>query len=553
MKKATLIVLIVLVVLCGFGGFGAWRFMQQQGAAALAGQAKRDAKIEKGDLKVQVVETGQVDAVKAVEVKSRVSGRVAQLLVDEGAVVQKGDLIAVIDPQETQLRVQQDQAQKRGAEAAVRRLAVEISQREATSRAAYNEAATRLKQIEAQMRAQPTLTRTAIASAEAALDTARRERERLTLSAQPSQRVSAEASVREARASLLNAEQEYERQKELVGLGYSAGKQEESAKLQLDLARARLDTAQEQLDRLAAQQRVELDKADASIRQAEAEVQRARANAFQDQSKRQDYDNALSELKRAEAALRDVEALRLSQAQSAASVDQISSVLGDSMRQLGETEIRAPISGVVTRKYIQEGELVASLSSFSSGTPIVRIEDRTAMMVKLNINEIDVAKLEHGMPATVTVDAYPERELTGMVKKIAPSTQDATGAASGDAVVKYQVEVWLTSPAEFLKSGMSARCTMITKQVKDALQVPSEFVGKDDKGPFVLLKPEKPTDKPTEIRVKTGIVTGAKTQLLEGVKEGQAIIKPDYKGPKRKGAMQFGNGDEEEAAPEEPK
>ncbi|MCW5944095.1 MAG: efflux RND transporter periplasmic adaptor subunit [Fimbriimonadaceae bacterium] len=553
MKKATLIVLVVLVALCGFGGFAAYKYMQMQGAAAMAGQAKRDTKVEKGDLTVQVVETGQIDAVKAVEVKSRVSGRVAQLLVDEGATVQKGQLIAIIDPQETQLRVQQDQAQKRGAEAAVRRLAIEIAQRQATSRAAYNEAATRLKQIEAQMKAQPTLTRTAIASADASLDTARRERDRLVMSAHPSQRVAAESSLREARASLLNAEQEYERQKELVALGYAPGRQEESAKLQLDLSRARLDSSQEQLDRLAAQQRVELDKADASIRQAEAEAQRAKANAFQDQSKRQDYDNALSELRRAETALRDVEALRQSQAQSAASVDQISSVLGDSMRQLGETEIRAPIDGVVTRKYIQEGELVASLSSFSSGTPIVRIEDRTAMMVKLSINEIDVAKLRHGMEASVTVDAYPDRELKGVVKKIAPSTQEGTTNVSSDAVVKYQVEVWLTDPAAFLKSGMSAKCTMIVQQVKDALQAPSEFVGKDDKGAFVLLKPDKPTDKPTEIRVKTGIVTGAKTQLLDGVKDGQAIIKPDYKGPTRKGAMQFGNGEEEEPAPGESK
>ncbi len=242
--------------------------------------------------------------------------------------------------------------------------------------------------------------------------------------------------------------------------------------------------------------------------------------------------------------------LKKSRNQSVASADQIGSVLGDSLRQLGETEIRAPIAGVVTRKLVQEGELVASLSSFSSGTPIIRLEDRTAMMVKLNVNEIDVAKLTLGMPARVSVDAFADQEVAGTVRKIAPATLATTAAAGQAAVVKFEVEVWLDPNNLNLKSGMSAKCTMITDKRAKTLQVPAEYVSKDADGSFVLLKPAKPTDEPKKVRVKTGLTSGARVELVEGVKLGDKLVKPEFTGPARKGAMQFG-GDDEQASGEE--
>ncbi|MBZ0212451.1 MAG: HlyD family efflux transporter periplasmic adaptor subunit, partial [Nitrospirae bacterium] len=284
--------------------------------------------------------------------------------------------------------------------------------------------------------------------------------------------------------------------------------------------------------------------------QAKAELDRSKTNQFQDDVRQRDYQIALSDLDRAKAQLRDIEVLKKSRNQSVASADQIGSVLGDSLRQLGETEIRAPIAGVVTRKLVQEGELVASLSSFSSGTPIIRLEDRTAMMVKLNVNEIDVAKLTLGMPARVSVDAFADQEVAGTVRKIAPATLATTAAAGQAAVVKFEVEVWLDPNNLNLKSGMSAKCTMITDKRAKTLKVPAEYVSKDADGSFVLLKPAKPTDEPKKVRVKTGLTSGARVELVEGVKLGDKLVKPEFTGPARKGAMQFG-GDDEQASGEE--
>lgn len=549
MKKASIFILLGVVALCGIGSFAMVRFNADRMKAMAKGDVK-ETEVTEGDMEIKVVETGQIDAVKAVEVKSRVSGRVAQLLVEEGDVVEKGQLIAVIDPQETELRVEQDRAQLRGAQSAIERLDVEIVQRESLLRSALKQAEERLAQAKDQLQAQPTLTKVGIRSAEASLTSATKERERLVSSSHPTQRTSTEANLREARANLANAEAEHTRQKELLALGYTAGRNVENSQLQLELAKARLATAEENLRRLDDQHRVELERADAAIAQAKAELDRSKTNQFQDDVRQRDYQIALSDLDRAKAQLRDIEVLKKSRNQSVASADQIGSVLGDSLRQLGETEIRAPIAGVVTRKLVQEGELVASLSSFSSGTPIIRLEDRTAMMVKLNVNEIDVAKLTLGMPARVSVDAFADQEVAGTVRKIAPATLATTAAAGQAAVVKFEVEVWLDPNNLNLKSGMSAKCTMITDKRAKTLQVPAEYVSKDADGSFVLLKPAKPTDEPKKVRVKTGLTSGARVELVEGVKLGDKLVKPEFTGPARKGAMQFG-GDDEQASGEE--
>lgn len=549
MKKASIFILLGVVALCGIGSFAMMRFNADRMKAMAKGDVK-ETEVTEGAMEIKVVETGQIDAVKAVEVKSRVSGRVAQLLVEEGDVVEKGQLIAVIDPQETELRVEQDRAQLRGAQSAIERLDVEIVQREALLRSALKQAEQRVAQAKDQLDAQPTLTKVGIRSAEASLASATKERERLVSSSHPTQRTATEANLREARANLANAEAEHTRQKELLALGYTAGRNVENAQLQLELAKARLATAEENLRRLDDQQRVELERADAAIAQAKAELDRSKTNQFQDDVRQRDYQIALSDLDRAKAQLRDIEVLKKSRNQSVASADQINSVLGDSLRQLGETEIRAPIAGVVTRKLVQEGELVASLSSFSSGTPIIRLEDRTAMMVKLNVNEIDVAKLTLGMPARVSVDAFADQEVAGTVRKIAPATLATTAAAGQAAVVKFEVEVWLDPNNLNLKSGMSAKCTMITDKRAKTLQVPAEYVSKDADGSFVLLKPAKPTDEPKKVRVKTGLTSGARVELLEGVKVGDKLVKPEFTGPARKGAMQFGNDDEQASGDE---
>ncbi|MBV6457584.1 MAG: Multidrug resistance protein MdtA [Fimbriimonadaceae bacterium] len=541
MKRALkwIVGLGIVVLLLG------WLAMRGMGGAPKQA-AELKATVGKGSVKDEVVESGIIDAVRNVEVKSKVGGRLERLMVDEGDVVRKGDLIAIIDPQETELRVQQDEAQLRGATSATERTSIEIQQRRKTSAEALRRARLRLQQLEEERRVQPTLTKTAISAAQAALDASQKDLDLLMQTEHPNERSLVQSNLTEANANVENSERELTRRSELLNRGFVSQRDVEEARLQRDLARARLTTAQDRANRLDREQLIERQQAEQRLKQARVELDRAKANSFQDRTKQMEYQMAVADVRTSEAALADVAALEKSRNQSQASADQIRSVLNDSRRLLRETEIRSPIDGVVTVRAMQVGELVSPLSGFSTGTTIVRIEDQTGMMVKLDVNEIDVVKLSRNMKASVEVDSLPDRKLDGYVYSIAPASK-ATGtqaaAATSDQVVKYEVEIRLRTQEPRLRSGMSAKVRLAVAAAENVLTLPAEYVGKDDEGRFVEIEGPKVGNKPgkpQKVRIKTGLVTNAKVEITGGVKEGQVVLRPAYKGPPRKGMMEGG-------------
>lgn len=554
-KTATVLFVVALfaVIVMGSIGFALFSSLQKAGKAKEEDFKRNTSTVDVGNIRVEVIESGPLEAQKSVEVKSRVSGRVQQLLVDEGDMVMEGQLVAIIDPQETELQVKQNQAQLRGAQAGVTRLSVEISQREVTARTNLARAQSRLRQVQLELKEQPGLTSAAIRSAQAAVASAEQALTLLVRVTQPNTKTQIQSALDEAKANLQNSQIEFERRKSLLDKGYVSRREFEQAELNLQLARTRIQTSEDRLERLKREQDLERNQAEERIKQAKEELNRVRLNSIQDTVKKEEFRRAQQDVMDATAALKDVQALTASRAQQTASVDQLQSVLGDSMRQLGETEIRSPVTGIVTKRLVQLGELVASLSSFSSGTPIIKIEDRETMKVKLNINEIDVAKLKLGMKAAVKVDAFTDRSFQGKVTKVAPASEPTVGGGGADPVVKYVVEVTLDSGSPDLKSGMSAQCTMRVLDRPEVLRVLRSYVVNDQDGTssVLLLKNKDARDKEgkpvtEKTKVSLGASSGAYVEILSGLKKGDMVYKPEFTGPDRK--TFFADGDEAERA-----
>lgn len=541
MKKVVPILLVVIVLICAFGSYFISAFNKPKAAST----ETKFATVSKGDVINQIIETGTIDAVKTVEVKSRVSGRLAKLFVDAGDHVTQGQLIAIIDPLETKLQLDQNKAQLSGAVSSVQKQALEIQQRKITARAAYEQAKQRVVQLEAENRIQPTLTQSAIQQAQTTLNSATQERDRLQNSVHPNQRNAAQNNQKEAQANYDLAVSELQRQQELLSKGYTSEKVVQNAKQQVAVAQSRLDSSNDSLARLDSTLAQELAKANEAVKQAQAGLNSAKANQIQNITKRQDYLSAIQDQEKARAALQDIAIMEKGKDTSSATVSQLSSVVNDAERQLRETEIRAPITGIVSKRLMQEGELVASLSSFSSGSPIVDIEDRTQMRVKLDVNEIDVAKMALNMPSDVTVDALPSVKMHGLVKKISPSS-NTPAAGSTDPVVKYQVEIYVTDAAENLRTGMSAKCALNVAKKTGVLQLPIEFVAKEGDQRYVELPPKNskdPAAKPERVNIVTGAETGSNIEIVSGIQDGTKVQRPTFNGPKRKGAMQMGGDD----------
>jgi HlyD family secretion protein len=224
--------------------------------------------------------------------------------------------------------------------------------------------------------------------------------------------------------------------------------------------------------------------------------------------------------------------------------------LQESARKLNETSIKSPLTGTISKKLLQIGEMASGLSSFSAGSTIFKIEDRTKMRVKLAVNEIDIAKLSVGMPAEVAVDAVPNEKISGKISKMAPARQLVNGAevqVGTDAVVKYEVEIVLDKTVPALRSGMSAKCTMNVASSKNVVFLPVEYVEKKEDEFFVYFPgaavKKGEVAKPTKQKIKVGVISNSRYEVLSGVKAGDSVVKPTFSGPPRKGFMQMGPDD----------
>ena len=538
-------------------------------AIALVGCGKREEvvvekpyTVTKGDVSVSIIESGTVDAIRSVEVKPQVTGRVSRLLVDEGDQVVEGQLLAVIDPKETRLSYDQTNAQLVGAEAGVARSTIEIAQRRKTAAVALAQAEARVTQLELEVKNTPALLKAEIASAEANLRSAQADRDRIKNSAQPTQIAATKATLQEPEQNLRDAKFEYDRQVELEKQGYSALKNVQNAQLNVQLAQTRLENSRVAMNRQEAGLDADMKRADEAVAAAETTVRRAKTNLYTVASKRAELDSARAEVLRARAGLSDPALLEKSKEQGQASVAQLRSALEDSARKLNETSIKSPLTGTVSKKLLQIGEMASGLSSFSAGSTIFKIEDRTKMRVKLAVNEIDIAKLSVGMPTEVTVDAVPDQVISGKILKMAPARQLVNGAevqVGTDAVVKYEVEIVLDQTVSALRSGMSAKCTMNVASRKNVVFLPVEYVEKKENEFFVYFPGPAPKKgevaKPTKQKIKVGVASNSRYEILSGVKAGDTLVKPTFSGPPRKGFMQMGpdDGGDEAAAKEEKK
>ncbi|KXK17385.1 MAG: hypothetical protein UZ18_ATM001001108, partial [Armatimonadetes bacterium OLB18] len=116
--------------------------------------------------------------------------------------------------------------------------------------------------------------------------------------------------LREARAGEETASRELERIRGLEAKGYVATRQLDATQLDFERARSRLERAQEDAKRLEQRQRLAREQAEQAVLRAQAELDRVLANRIQDANKRREYENAIADVRKSEAALADVQILQ---------------------------------------------------------------------------------------------------------------------------------------------------------------------------------------------------------------------------------------------------
>ncbi|HEX5577979.1 MAG TPA: efflux RND transporter periplasmic adaptor subunit, partial [Gemmatimonadaceae bacterium] len=165
------------------------------------------------------------------------------------------------------------------------------------------------------------------------------------------------------------------------------------------------------------------------------------------------------------------EAAEVSYANAQASVLRGRAALDLRAQALEEATVRAPVSGTVIEKPVSMGQVIASgTGTAGGGTTILRMADLTKVRVRTLVNETDIGKVRAGLPASVTVDAFPDRPFMGTVEKIEPQ------ATIQQAVTMFPVLVSIDNVGGLLMPGMNGEVSIEVERRDNALAVSNDAV-----------------------------------------------------------------------------
>jgi len=170
--------------------------------------------------------------------------------------------------------------------------------------------------------------------------------------------------------------------------------------------------------------------------------------------------------------------------------------------------ITAPISGLVTARYVDEGAMM------DRKKPVIRITDDSVVKVNVAINEKDLPYVKIGQKAYIYVDAYPKKVFKGEIKIINPRVDPATRTVN--------VEIHISNPKHLLKSGMFAHVKLILGK-KQVLAIPRDALQKlPGTGVYYVFVIKE--NKAYLRNVKIGINEGNLVEIKEGLKEGDLVV-----------------------------
>ena len=174
---------------------------------------------------------------------------------------------------------------------------------------------------------------------------------------------------------------------------------------------------------------------------------------------------------------------------------------------LADATITAPVSGVVTAVYAEEGQPGNGL--------LFVIEDTDALKITTNIREYDVGNIEVGMPVVIRSDATGDKEISGTVTYIAPAankTENGNTLTADDSTVEFEAEVQVNDADSGLRIGMNTRLTVLLEERDNVYGVPYDAVVEKADGSEVVYAVEPNSEKEgsyvvTEVPVTTGLET----------------------------------------------
>jgi RND family efflux transporter MFP subunit len=193
--------------------------------------------------------------------------------------------------------------------------------------------------------------------------------------------------------------------------------------------------------------------------------------------------------------------------------------------QLRYSRIVAPIDGTVIQRTIRAGETVVpgTMATFDDKSLLV-VADMSTLIAKVELNQIDVAKVRLDQKVTLSLDALPGKSYSAKVSKIAPAAITPKGKETDIFPVEATLDAGALSD---IRPGMTADVKFHIDVRKDVLKLPIEAVLKED-GKFYVSKlvEKQPGQAKTadKIEIKVGVRNDREQEVLSGVAEADEVV-----------------------------
>ena len=495
MKRAV-ILLIILAVVIGVGAAG-YLFLRPKTVSVTEDPNIETLTVATDTIIATVNAAGKLEAIDSVNLSFEVPGVVSEIPVSEGSRVEAGVLLAKLDTVDLERAVQLANIDFSRAEAQLQKLLDAASAADiAAAQASLDSAKANLESLlegpaEADVKA-----------AQATLNSAQANLQRILDGPNANSVTVAAAGVRKAQIALKQAQDAYNEVAYDSRAASAQGLVLEQATIDYETALANYNLAIK-------------DAEDADILAAEAQVAQAEANL---QKLLDSPDDAQTQAAQAQVAQAEATLQKLLDgagdadiAAAQAAVDSAKLNLEKAQDNLNKAYLSAPIAGTVTSINITAGETPVK-------QPAIVLSDLSAFKLEVDIDEIDINRIEPGQSVIITLDSLPDEEFSGHVDTVAV----APTANSSSGIVAYAVTVRVDSQDAPFKIGMNVNATIETDRLEDVLVVENRAVQVDrETGKAYVDKVEG------DAIVRTEIVLGQRSwrvsQVIGGLEAGDVI------------------------------
>jgi HlyD family secretion protein len=496
--------------------------------------------VERVNLPIAISANGTIAPERSVNLSPKTSGVLKSLLVKEGDSVQQGQILAYMDDSNLQGQLTQNRGQLASAEANLQKLLngnrsqdiaaakAQVAEQQANLQKLLNGnrsqdiAVAQAQVTEQQATLQKLLNgnRTQdIAVAEAQLAEQQATLQKLLNGNRPEDIAQAEAKLRDAEYAKKQAEEDFQRNQELYTAGAIALQIVNTSGTARDRAQTQVRQAEQAVALLQAGSRPEdIASAKAAVEQKQQALALLRSGARPEdiaasQAAVAQKQQALA-LVRSGARPEDIAIARAQVLAAKGSLQTVQALIND-------TKIRAPFSGIVTRKYADPGAFVTPTtagSAVSSATSSSILSLASKNQVVANVAESNIAQIRLGQNASIQADAYAGKTFTGKVSQISPQSIVQQNVTSFE--VKTSI---VDDEKKMLRSGMNVNVEFKAGELKDVLVVPTAAIVRQQKETGVFVAGGE-DGKPEFVPIKTGMTVDDKTEVRSGLKGNEKVF-----------------------------